>query len=102
MPLSSNSRIHWLGSGGPATRRGCSYASEPDPATACVPCNSKGGDPMKNLAIAFLCVTIGAVVVFAALSMFSVQEKVAAPIAGAMFGAITYVQGQLDKEKSGR
>jgi len=52
---------------------------------------------MKTLGFAFVIVLAAATVCFGVLAKFGVADKVAAPIAGVLFGAITYVHQALEQ-----
>jgi hypothetical protein len=50
-----------------------------------------------KLLLAFLVVLCAAGLCFGLLSVFGVAEKIAGPLASALFGAITYVHQALEK-----
>jgi hypothetical protein len=54
---------------------------------------------MKTLALAFIIVLLSAGACFALLNFAGVGDKVAAPLASALLGAITYVHQTLDQKK---
>jgi hypothetical protein len=57
---------------------------------------------VKSLGLAFFIVVAAAALLFWVMGLFGIQDKIAGPISGALFGAITYVQQTLDKGRSGR
>jgi hypothetical protein len=53
-----------------------------------------------NLLFAFLIVLVAAAACFGLLSLFGVAEKIAGPLASALFGAITYVHQAIEKQRA--
>jgi hypothetical protein len=53
-----------------------------------------------NLFFAFLIVLVAAAMCFGLLSLFGVAEKIAGPLASALFGAITYVHQAIEKQRA--